>query len=277
MAAPLSSTLKNRRVVDRLAGRVALVFGAGSAATGVSNGQAAAVTFARNGALVAAVDRDANAAARTVEMIGAEGGRAIVVEADVTDPEQVSRAVAVSAERLGPPDVLHNNVGAAVLGGPVELPYEQWRTAFALNVDSVFLTAKLVLPSMLERGRGVIVNVSSVAGLRHVGYDFPAYMAAKAAVNQLTVSLALTYARYGIRVNAVVPGFIDTPLVQSQLGTQAGSLEELLAVRHAASPTGRMGSAWDVANAALFLASDEASYVNGVCLPVDGGLSMRAV
>lgn len=264
-------------MTDRLAGRVALVFGAGSAATGVSNGQAAAVTYARHGGLVAAVDRDADAAARTVQMIEAEGGHAVAIEADVTDPEQVAQAVAVSAERLGPADVLHNNVGATFLGGAVELPYERWRAAFALNVDSVFLTVKHVLPAMLERGRGAIVNVSSIAGLRHVGYDFPAYMASKAAVNQLTVSLALAHAHQGIRVNAVAPGLIDTPLVQAQLSSQAESIEELLAVRHAACPTGRMGSPWDVANAALFLASDEASYINGVCLPVDGGLSMRAV
>jgi NAD(P)-dependent dehydrogenase (short-subunit alcohol dehydrogenase family) len=164
-----------------------------------------------------------------------------------------------------------------VLGGPVELEYAEWQRAFAINVDTVFLTAKHVLPVMLGQQRGAIVNVSSVAGLRDVGYPYPAYMASKAAVNQVTVSLALAHAREGIRANAVAPGFMDTPLVRRQLHSQADSIDELLATRHDASPTGRMGTCWDVANAALFLASDEAAYINGVCLPVDGGLTMRSV
>jgi NAD(P)-dependent dehydrogenase (short-subunit alcohol dehydrogenase family) len=263
---------------DRLSGRVVLVFGAGSTADGVSNGQAAAVAFAREGARVAAVDIDADSADRTVRAIDGEAeGVALAIVADVTDSDQVARAVRTAHESLGPVDVLHNNVGAAVTGGPVALPYDAWRKSFAINVDSVFLACKHVLPGMLERRRGVIINLSSVAGARYVGYDFPAYMAAKAAVNQLTVSLALTHAADGIRVNAIAPGLIDTPLVRAQLASQADSVQELLETRHAASPTGRMGSPWDVANAACFLASDEAAYVNGVCLPVDGGLSMRAV
>jgi len=262
---------------DRLLGRVVLLFGAGSTADGVSNGQAAAVTFAREGARVAAVDIDSDSADRTVRAIREADGDAVAIVADVTDSDQVACAVRTAHESLGPVDVLYNNVGAAVTGGPVALPYEAWRGSFAINVDSVFLACKHVLPAMLDRKRGVIINVSSVAGARYVGYDFPAYMAAKAAVNHLTVSLALTHAADGIRVNAVAPGLIDTPLVRAQLGSQADSIEELLTARHAASPTGRMGSPWDVANAALFLATDDAAYVNGVCLPVDGGLSMRAV
>jgi NAD(P)-dependent dehydrogenase (short-subunit alcohol dehydrogenase family) len=146
-----------------------------------------------------------------------------------------------------------------------------------INVDTVFLTAKHVLPTMLTNRRGAIVNVSSIAALRDVGYPFPAYMASKAAVNQVTVSLAIQYAAHGIRANAVAPGFMDTPMVRRQLHSQADSIDDLLAARHAASPTGRMGTCWDVANAALFLASDEAKYINGVCLPVDGGLAMRCV
>jgi NAD(P)-dependent dehydrogenase (short-subunit alcohol dehydrogenase family) len=264
-------------------GRVVLVVGAGSAGEGISNGQAAAVTYARESARVACVDIDLAAAEATVAMIDQEaseksaGPRAVALDADVTDPAQIAAAVNAATEELGPIDVLHNNVGATLLGGPVELDYGAWRRNFAINVDSVFLTCKYVLPEMIERGHGAIVNVSSIAALRDIGYDFPAYMASKAAVNQLTVSLALRHAADGIRANAVVPGLIDTPLVRLQLHSQAASIEELLAIRHAASPTGRMGTPWDVANAALFLASDEAAYVNGVCLPVDGGLTMRAV
>lgn len=261
----------------RLAGRVALVVGAGSVPDAVSNGQAAAVTYAREGAAVACVDRDPQAARHTVDRITAEGGRAVALTADVTDESQVAAAVTGAVEAFGPVDILHNNVGATFLGGPVDISLEAWHAAFAVNVDSVLLTVKHVLPSMIERCRGVVVNVSSVAALRDVGYDYPAYMAAKAAVNQLTVSIALQNAAHGIRANTVAPGFIDTPLVRAQLHSQADSIEELLAVRHAACPSGRMGTPWDVANAALFLASDEAAYVNGVCLPVDGGLTMRAV
>ncbi|OQO92017.1 3-oxoacyl-ACP reductase [Saccharomonospora piscinae] len=264
---------------ERLAGQVAVVFGGGGGEYdgghgGVTNGQAAALTYAREGAAVAVIDLDLAAARRTVSAIESEGGTGVALPADVTDGEQVAEAVRAATDALGPVDVLHNNVGVTVLGGPMELSYEQWRRAFALNVDGVFLACRHVLPAMLDRGRGAIVNVSSLAGLRHVGYPYPAYMAAKAAVNQLTVSLALTHAADGVRVNAVAPGFIDTPLVRQQLASQADSVDTLLAARHALSPTGRMGTPWDVANASLFLASAEAAYVNAVCLPVDGGLSM---
>ncbi|EIE98936.1 SDR family NAD(P)-dependent oxidoreductase [Saccharomonospora glauca] len=259
---------------ERLKDRVVLVFGGGGGEHGVSNGQAAAMTYAREGALVAVADLDPEAARRTVDAIRGEGGTALALTADVTDGDRVAEATRRTVEEFGPVDVLHNNVGATVLGDPVELSYERWRRAFALNVDGVFHACKHVLPGMVERGRGAIVNVSSIAALRHVGYPYPAYMASKAAVNQLTVSLALTYAPHGIRANAVAPGLIDTPLVRHQLASQATSLDDLLAARHAQSPTGRMGTPWDVANACLFLASDEAAYVNAVCLPVDGGLSM---
>ncbi|MBK1783673.1 SDR family NAD(P)-dependent oxidoreductase [Prauserella cavernicola] len=261
---------------ERLAGQVAIVFGGGGGEGGVSNGQAAAMTYAREGAAVAVVDLNPAAARHTTGAVHAEGGTAVALTADVTDGDSVAGAVRRAAEELGPADILHNNVGATVLGGPVDLDYDQWRRAFAINVDSVFLTCKHVLPAMIERGRGAIVNVSSAAALRHIGYAYPAYMAAKAAVNQVTVSLALTHAAQGIRANSVAPGYIDTPLVRRQLASQADSIDDLLATRNAASPTGRMGTPWDVANACLFLVSPEAAYVNAVCLPVDGGLVMSA-
>jgi NAD(P)-dependent dehydrogenase (short-subunit alcohol dehydrogenase family) len=262
--------------VNRLAGRVAFVFGAGSSGEAMSNGRAAAIAYAREGATVAVIDINLRSAEETAALVRHDGGTALPLVADVTREEDVVRAVDVAAAQLGVPAVLHNNVGVALTGGVDELTRADWDRALALNVTGVFLTCKHTLPHMLAAGRGAVVNVSSVASIRHLGYDYPAYMAAKAAVNQLTVSLALTHARHGIRVNAVLPGLIDTPLVERQLHTDPGRAAEARARRDDASPTGRMGTPWDVANAAVFLASDDAAYVNGVCLPVDGGLSARS-
>ena len=141
---------------------------------------------------------------------------------------------------------------------------------------AVFLTCKHVLPGMLERRRGAIINISSVAAIRWTGYPYSAYYAAKAAVNQFTVGLALQHAKDGVRANAIMPGLMDTPLIYQQISGQYASAEAMVAARHAATPMGRMGTAWDVANAAVFLASDEAQYITGVCLPVDGGISCRS-
>jgi NAD(P)-dependent dehydrogenase (short-subunit alcohol dehydrogenase family) len=262
--------------VNRLADRVAFVFGAGSSGEAMSNGRAAAIAYAREGATVAVIDINMRSAEETAALIRDDGGTALPLIADVTREDDVVRAVDVAAAQLGVPAVLHNNVGVALTGGVDELTRADWDRALALNVTGVFLTCKHTLPHMLAAGRGAVVNVSSVASIRHLGYDYPAYMAAKAAVNQLTVSLALTHARHGIRVNAVLPGLIDTPLVERQLHTDPGRAAEARARRDDASPTGRMGAPWDVANAAVFLASDDAGYINGVCLPVDGGLSARS-
>lgn len=260
----------------RLGGRTALVFGAGSSGEALSNGRAAALAYARAGAAVAAVDIRLDSAERTAKQIREEGGTAVAIAADVTAEDDVAAAVAATAAELGAPDILHNNVGAAEVGSLTGLDREAWDRALALNVTGVYLTCKHVLPSMIRAGGGAVVNVSSVASIRYTGYDYPAYMAAKAAVNQLTVSLALTHARQGIRVNAVLPGLIDTPLVGAHLVTGADADAGARTDRDRASPTGRMGSPWDVAHAAVFLASSEASYINGVCLPVDGGLTTRS-
>jgi NAD(P)-dependent dehydrogenase (short-subunit alcohol dehydrogenase family) len=144
-----------------------------------------------------------------------------------------------------------------------------------VNLTGVFLTCKHVLPHMLAAGRGAIVNVSSVAGARYVGYPYSSYYASKGGLNQMTVGLALQYAAQGIRANAIMPGLMDTPLIRTQIAGQYADVDDMIRQRDAKSPTGKMGDAWDVAYAALFLASDEAKYVNGVCLPVDGGHHMK--
>ncbi|MGW6036468.1 SDR family NAD(P)-dependent oxidoreductase [Gordonia terrae] len=258
-----------------LAGQVVAVFGAGSRADGLSNGQAAALTFARAGATVACIDLDGSAADYVAQQITEEGGTALAIEADVTNEADVIRCFTTTTDTFEAPHAIHNNVGVALPGAVTDLDREQWDRGLALNLSSCYLTARHGIPAMLKRGKGAIVNVSSTASIRDVGYVYPVYSASKAAVNQLTVSLALTYAKQGIRVNAVVPGLIDTPIGRQV--TDAGDLERAIATRNAASPTGQMGTPWDVADAALFLLSDRASYVNAALLPVDGGLSARCL
>jgi NAD(P)-dependent dehydrogenase (short-subunit alcohol dehydrogenase family) len=259
----------------RLADKVALVTGAGSIGPGWGNGKAVAVLFAREGAAVCALDVNRDAARETQALIEAEGGRCIAVAADVSNSESVAAAVAACVDAYGGLDVLHNNVGIVLPGGPVELSESDWDRTAAVNVRSVFLTCKYAIPHMLTRGAGAIVNVSSVGGLRWTGLPYVAYAASKAAVLQVTQSVALQYARQNIRANAVVPGLIDTPLVRASLSKSYGDadIDEIVRRRHAQAPMGRMGDAWDVAHAALFLASDEARYVTGTSIIVDGGLS----
>lgn len=261
---------------QRLEDKVALVFGAGSSGCGWGNGKAAAVTYARNGAKVACVDIDAKAAEETAAIIKEEGGEALGIACDVTIGADVKRAADATLRKWKRIDVLHNNVGHARMGGPVELAEEDWDREIELNTKGIFHACKNVLPVMVKQGRGVVINISSVAGLRYVGYDYASYYLAKGGVNQLTIGLALQYARAGIRVNAICPGLMDTPLIHSQIAGAYASREAMVEARHAASPTGRMGTAWDVAHAALFLASDEAQYITGIVLPVDGGLTARA-
>jgi NAD(P)-dependent dehydrogenase (short-subunit alcohol dehydrogenase family) len=259
--------------MKRLQDKVALVFGAGSSGAGWSNGKAAAVAYAREGARVVAVDRVEEAARETAECIRAEHNQALAVQADVTDMASVARAVEQAMQAFGRIDILHNNVGTTVMGGPVELDEEAWKGSLDINVGSVYRTSKAVLPHMIEQGAGVIINISSLAAIRWTGYPYFAYYAAKAAVNQATVALAMQYAKHGIRANAILPGAIDTPLIYREIASQYGSVEEMKAARDRAIPLGKMGSAWDIANAAVFLASEEASFITGVCMPVDGGQS----
>ncbi|MEQ1614374.1 MAG: SDR family oxidoreductase [Hyphomicrobiaceae bacterium] len=264
-------------MAQRLKDKVALIFGAGSIGPGWGNGKATAVTFARAGAKVVCVDVGIAAAEETANIIKSEGGVALAIACDVTKTDQVRAAVDQTIVAFSRIDVLHNNVGHAKMGGPIELSEAEWDLELDLNIKGVFLACKHVLPVMIAQQRGSIINTSSAAGLRYVGYDYASYYTAKGGVNQLTVGLALQYARQGIRVNAICPGLMDTPMIYNQINVAYGSQEEMIAKRHATCPTGRMGTGWDVANAALFLASDEAEYINAVILPVDGGLTARAV
>lgn len=261
--------------MPRLKDRVALVFGAGSVGPGWGNGKASAVSYARAGAIVVCVDVNRSAAEETVGIITGEGGRASAYACDVTKEDQVRTVVDSVMAAHGRIDILHNNVGTTKMGGPPDISLEDWHRQIDINVTGAFLACKYVIPIMQRQKKGVITNISSAAGLRYTGYPYASYYAAKGAVNQFTVGLALQYAGDGIRCNAILPGLMDTPLIHTQITGQYADTSEMMAKRHAASPTGKMGTGWDIANAAVFLASDEAAYINAVCLPVDGGLTAR--
>jgi NAD(P)-dependent dehydrogenase (short-subunit alcohol dehydrogenase family) len=217
------------------------------------------------------VDVRAEAAEETRRVIEAEGGQCAALVADVTQSTQIQAVVARVLDEAGRIDILHNNVGITEMGGPIEASEESWHRVLDTNLTGVFLTCKHVLPAMLAQGGGSIINISSLASIQVNTYPYTSYYAAKAGLNHLTRSLAVRYAPDNIRVNAVLPGVIDTPLIYQQIAGQFQDVEAMRQRRNAASPMGRMGDAWDVAHAALFLASDEAKYITGVCLPVDGG------
>ncbi len=258
-------------MVDRLKDKVAIVMGAGSVGPGWGNGKATAVLFAREGAKVIAVDRNPQAAEETRAIIESEGGTALAMTADITRSEDVKRVVDAAVEAFGRIDVLHNNVGVTEMGGPIEASEESWHRVLDTNLTGVFLACKHTLPVMLRQKAGAIVNISSLAAIRYTGYPYISYYAAKAGVNNFTTALALQYARDGIRANAIMPGLMNTPLIYQQISGQYASPEDMVKARDAACPMGKMGTGWDIAYAALFLASDEAKFITGVCLPVDGG------
>jgi len=264
-------------VEGRLRGRAAIVVGAGSTpGETIGNGRATAVLFAREGAKVVLVDRDAASADETRAMIDAEGGESLVCEADVTRGSDCERIAARCVEVYGRIDVLLNNVGIGEMGGPVELSEADWDRVFDTNLKSMFFTCKHVLPHMERAGRGSIINVSSMAAVRFAPYPMLPYSASKAGVNALTRSIAMQYAARGIRANAIMPGLIETPMAMEGIAARAKiGKDDLKRIRDAAVPMKHMGDAWDVACAALFLASDESKYITGVVLPVDGGLSLK--
>jgi NAD(P)-dependent dehydrogenase (short-subunit alcohol dehydrogenase family) len=266
----------------RLEGKVALVTGAGSSGPGWGNGKAAAVLFAREGAKVLCVDLRAEAAEETAAIVSSEGGEALAVAADVGRAADVAAAVSACMKRWGRIDVLHNNVGIVALGGPEELDEADWDRVVRVNLKSMFLTCKHVLPvfraQFAREGRGgAVVNIASIAGIRYLGVPYIAYSATKGAVIPFTQAVAVQYAAQGIRANCILPGLMNTPMIVEPLkGAYGdGDVAKMVAVRDAMCPTGKMGDAWDVAHAALFLASDEARYITGVALPVDGGITLK--
>ncbi len=263
-------------MVDRLRDKVAIVSGAGTVGEGWGNGKATAVLFAREGAKVVCADISPAAAEETAAIISGEGGDATVVQVDVTDSAQVKAMIDAAVASFGRVDVLHNNVGIAEVGGPVEASEESWDRVHAVNLKSAFLTCKHVIPQMQAQGEGSIVNVSSVSGERWLGVPDLSYSTTKAALTHLTRVVARQYAGENIRCNAVLPGLMQTPMVEHSLQGAYGDkdVDELWAKREAQVPLNRVGTAWDVAHAALFLASDDARYVTGASLVVDGGITL---
>ncbi|CAE6875475.1 SDR family NAD(P)-dependent oxidoreductase [Paraburkholderia domus] len=261
----------------RLQGKVAIVTGAGCVGPGWGNGRAVAVLFAQAGATVFAVDKSAEAMDETVRRAREAGGEVTAYTCDVTDSAAVEAMVAACRGKYGRVDILVNNVGGSASGGPVALPEDQWDAQVAFNLKSVYLTCKHVLPLMEEQGSGAIVNTASTSGIRWTGSAQVAYAACKAGVIQLSKVVAVEYAKKGIRVNTVVPGQLHTPMVEIRLAGQraGGDVDKLLESRVARIPLGFMGDGRDTANAALFLASDEARFITGTEIVVDGGMTAR--
>jgi len=262
---------------DRLKEKVAIVTGAGSVGPGWGNGKAIAVLFAREGARVLALDINLAAVEETRDIIQREGGECTVQRANVTKSEQVQAAVATCIQAYGRVDILVNNVGIVEVGGPLELSEENWDHVINVNLKGVFLTCKYILPHMVAQGSGAIVNISSIAALRFLGYPSASYNASKGAINQLTQNIAVQFAEKGIRANCVLPGMLNTPMIVEPLKRfySEGDIEKMIKIRDAQVPMKRMGTAWDTAYAALFLASDEAGYITGANLVVDGGVTCK--
>jgi len=252
-----------------LTGKVAIVTGGGAAGDGIGNGRAAAILLARAGTRVVVVDRDAGLAKRTVEMIGAVGGEAIALSADVTRAADCAAMVEATLDRFGRLDFLDNNVGIGSRGTVVDESEESWRRLMTVNVDSMFLAAKHAIPAMRRTGAGAIVNVSSISALRPRGLT--AYSVSKGAVIALTKAMAVDHGAEGIRVNCVAPGPVYTPMVY-QHGMSPAAREG----RRMASTLGIEGTGWDIGHAVRFLLSDFARYITGHVLVVDGGTTLTA-
>jgi NAD(P)-dependent dehydrogenase (short-subunit alcohol dehydrogenase family) len=266
-----------KAAVPRLQGKVAIVTGAGCVGPGWGNGRAIAVRFAEEGARVFAVDRDRTAMDETLALIREAGGEVTPYAGDVTDSNAIAALVAACVETYGGVDILVNNVGGPAPGGPVALSEEDWASQLDINLTSVFLMCKHVMPVMEQKGAGAIVNIASTSGIRFTGAPAVGYAAAKAGVIQFGRVVGVEYAKKGIRINTVLPGQLHTPLVDAVLtrSQSGGDIEALLQRRQSRIPLPFMGDGRDTANAALFLASDEARFITGTEIIVDGGMSAR--
>ena len=274
----MQATFSVGHVPRNLDGKVAIVVGAGSSGPGWGTGKATAVHLARLGAGVLGIDVNADATAATGDWVRQEGGKYEAFVGDATTPEGAAAAVNACIDRFGRVDILVNNIGAGPVEGVVETSLEDWERVFRFNVTSAFLMAKHAIQPMISVGGGSIVNVSSIASNRWTGVPLSAYSTSKAAMNQLTQNIAMQYAAKGIRCNAVLPGLLMTPMMLGTLSRHYGNdVDALIRKRDAVSPTGKMGTGWDIAYAVGFLASDESRYINGVLLPVDGGLSCQVI
>ena len=265
-------------MTKRLQDKVAIISGAGCVGPGWGNGRATAFRFIEEGAKVFAVDRSESALEETVQRTAELGVKLPTHICDVTDSASVKAMVDACMAKFGRVDILVNNVGGSAAGGPVEMAEEVFDSQVDSNLKSVFLTCKHVLPIMEAQSNGVIVNLASTSGIRWTGSAQVAYAATKAGVIQLSKVVAMQYADKGIRVNSIVPGQLHTPMVEARLAGQrsGGDVEKLLEQRLARIPLGFMGDGRDTANAAVYLASDEARWVTGTEIVLDGGMSVRA-
>tara|TARA_Y100001970_G_scaffold47273_1_gene59766 strand:- start:17252 stop:18106 length:855 start_codon:yes stop_codon:yes gene_type:complete len=269
---------------SRVSGKVAIVAGAGAVGNGWGNGKAAAFVYAKEGAKVLCVDNRLSAAEETVDRIKEIGGEALAWEADVSEEEQVATLVDFCVDNWGTVDILHNNIGGQGTGRRLDtITINDWNETFARNMTTTMLTCRATVPVMEKNGGGAIVNISSIAGIRHLNVPTAVYSMTKGAMIQFTQNIALQYAGANIRANCVLPGYIDTPFIQRIVAGRPAyehkgfdTADEYRAARDAIIPSGRMGTGFDVAYASLFLASDEASHITGTHLVVDGGITATA-
>ncbi len=263
-------------MAGRVDGKVAIVTGAGSVGEGIGNGKAAAIVFAREGARVMLVDLNLDAAEVTKSAIEGEGGECFTFQADVSNSGDCKKIADACVDKYGRIDILHNNVGIEIAGGLEETTEEGWDKTLRVNLKSVFLMCKHVMPYMVAQGSGSIVSISSINAIRTLPALSLAYGVSKAGIISLTREIAVEYAPKGIRVNAILPGMMATPFVTASL-TEAygGDVGDMMDQRDAFCPTGKQGEGWDVAQLALFLASDDAKYITGAAVVVDGAQTCK--